>query len=64
MEDLAKHLKDGDFEAAWQCFKDAQGIADKAEDEETSPAAEEDDMPVPGGHGGGHAALLLMPRGK
>jgi hypothetical protein len=61
MKELIKHLKSGDAESAWECFKNAQSIADESEDkEEDDHGMGDDDMPPPKGH----SALLLMPHGR
>jgi hypothetical protein len=65
MEELIKHLRGGDAEAAWECFKRAQDLADNDDGEEEGEGEMPDDLPLPegGSDKGGHAALLLMPRG-
>lgn len=66
MEELMKHLRGGNAEEAWECFKRAQALADEDEEEEEKGESElPDDLPLPegGADKGGHAALLLMPRG-
>lgn len=58
MEDLGRHLKEGDWSAAARCFRDATVLAEKHEDEQDGGADDSGEFPMPGDH-----ALLMIPHG-